>query len=163
MRQRGRLPRIPSQSQSEVLPLSFDQWLRQVRPRRQRPGYKNCLAPPKGANAPKGGDGHRVAVLPDILVHTRDPDADEFVVLACDGIWDRLTNRDCADLVRALACDVEGGETDPGLVCEEVIDTALELDSRDNMTCCVAFFPAAGLGRKARGGGVAGRRAEREF
>ena len=33
------------------------------------------------------------------------------------------------------------GETDVGMICEEVIDTALELDSRDNMTCCVVIFP----------------------
>ena len=60
--------------------------------------------------------------------------------MACDGIWDRLTNKDCADIVKSLVHDE--GETDVGLICEEVIDTALELDSRDNMTCCVVLFPS---------------------
>lgn len=86
---------------------------------------------------------YRVTVYPDIIVHKREPAKDEFVVLACDGIWDRLTNRDCSDLVRSLIYNC--GEMDVGLICEEVIDTALELDSRDNMTCCVVLFPGANV------------------
>ncbi|EED88574.1 predicted protein, partial [Thalassiosira pseudonana CCMP1335] len=78
--------------------------------------------------------GQRVSVVPDIIIHPRDYGKDEYIVLACDGVWDRLTNRDCSTLVRTL---LEEGETDVGLMCEEVIDTALELDSRDNMTCAV--------------------------
>mmetsp|Transcript_2554 Transcript_2554/g.4912 ORF Transcript_2554/g.4912 Transcript_2554/m.4912 type:complete len:560 (-) Transcript_2554:1774-3453(-) len=83
----------------------------------------------------------RVSVCPDIVVHPRDYANDEYIVLACDGVWDRLTNRDCAALVRTLISDE--GESDPGLVCEEIIDHCLELDSRDNMTCAVVVFPAA--------------------
>ena len=112
-------------------------------------GYKNCSE--RAAQQSRGSvsslfgkiagpKDHRVTVHPDILVHTRDPYNDEFVVLACDGIWDRLTNKDCADIVKSLVHDE--GETDVGLICEEVIDTALELDSRDNMTCCVVLFPS---------------------
>jgi len=86
-----------------------------------------------------GPKDHRVTVTPDILVYKREPTKDEFIVLACDGIWDRLSNKDCSDLVKSLIHDES--ETDVGLICEEVIDTALELDSRDNMTCCVVLFP----------------------
>ena len=86
----------------------------------------------------------RVSSTPDLTVHVRRPGEDEFVLLACDGIWDRLTNRDASDLVHKLIHDE--GETDVGLVCEEIIDTALELDSRDNMTCLLAVFPQAGMG-----------------
>ncbi|KAL9190481.1 hypothetical protein ACHAXT_007692 [Thalassiosira profunda] len=115
-------------------------------------GYKNCRerddasssGSSHGSSSPESRQeseprDHRVTVHPDILVHPRDPSKDEFVVLACDGIWDRLSNRDCASLVRSLVH--EEGETDVGLVCEEIIDTALERDSRDNMTCCVVLFP----------------------
>eukprot|EP00573_Skeletonema_grethae_P013483 CAMPEP_0201695394 /NCGR_PEP_ID=MMETSP0578-20130828/7362_1 /ASSEMBLY_ACC=CAM_ASM_000663 /TAXON_ID=267565 /ORGANISM="Skeletonema grethea, Strain CCMP 1804" /LENGTH=520 /DNA_ID=CAMNT_0048181237 /DNA_START=24 /DNA_END=1586 /DNA_ORIENTATION=+ len=109
----------------------------------------------------------RVSAVPDILVHTRDAAKDEYIVLACDGIWDRLTNRDCAKLVRKLV--QEEGETDIGLVCEEVIDTCLELDSRDNMTCCVVAFPGGISGAKhslmsraTHKVGVLKRRQERE-
>ena len=117
-------------------------------------GYKNCSerSAQQSFNGTRGRSvsslfgkiagpkDHRVTVHPDILVHTRDPYNHEFVVLACDGIWDRLTNKDCADLIKSLVHDE--GETDVGLICEEVIDTALELDSRDNMTCCVVLFPS---------------------
>lgn len=109
----------------------------------------------------------RVSAVPDILVHTRDAVRDEYIVLACDGIWDRLTNRDCAKLVRKLI--QEEGETDIGLVCEEVIDTCLELDSRDNMTCLVVAFPGGSGVRpgfisraSSKMGGVMRRRQERE-
>ncbi|KAL3811498.1 hypothetical protein ACHAXA_004406 [Cyclostephanos tholiformis] len=101
-------------------------------------GYKNCSTKESGdsSNEPKD---HRVTAHPDILVYAREPMNDEFLVLACDGIWDRLTNKDCSDLIRSLVN--HEGETDVGLICEEVIDTALELDSRDNMTCCIVMFP----------------------
>ena len=84
----------------------------------------------------------------DVVVQICDPTRDEFVVLACDGICDRLTNRDCADLVRNLVH--REGETDVGLVCEEVIDEALEKESRDNMTACAVFLPAAMMHRPAK-------------
>jgi serine/threonine protein phosphatase PrpC len=81
-----------------------------------------------------------VTVDPDIIVHTRDYEKDEYIVLACDGVWDRLTNRDAATLVRSC---LDEGESDVGLVCEEIIDTALEMDSRDNMTAALIVFPGA--------------------
>ena len=37
----------------------------------------------------------------------------------------------------------DGGEVDVGLICKEVVDTSFELDSHDNMTCCVVLFLAA--------------------
>lgn len=125
-------------------------------------GYKRCR-PKKAKGGPKtktqhnnqsvgnGNDDDHVAVCPDILVHTREPAKDEFLVLACDGIWDRLSNRDCADLVRKLIREED--ETDVGLMCEEVIDTALELDSRDNMTVCLVVFPGANTGGGGNGNG----------
>ena len=112
-----------------------------------------------------GAKDQRVTVYPDILIHPRDYSNDEYIVLACDGVWDRLTNRDCASLVRTL---IDEGESDPGLVCEEIIDTCLELDSRDNMTCAVVIFPGAKMHSKAPSSnspdsvGVLKRRAERE-
>jgi hypothetical protein len=115
----------------------------------------------------KGQKEYRVTVHPDILVYVREPSNDEFLVLACDGIWDRLTNKDCSDLVRSLV--YRDGETDVGLMCEEVIDTALELDSRDNMTCCIVMFPGSNMGRQSTNSsssssvnGVMKRRLDRE-
>lgn len=41
-----------------------------------------------------------VTALPDVLEHKLDTSSDEFVVLACDGIWDCLTSQQVVDFVR---------------------------------------------------------------
>jgi serine/threonine protein phosphatase PrpC len=124
-------------------------------------GYKNCK---DGATSNKPKD-HRVTAHPDILVYAREPMNDEFLVLACDGIWDRFTNKDCSSLIRSLVN--RESETDVGLICEEVIDTALELDSRDNMTCCIVMFPGFNMCRQISKSstllGVMKRRLDREM
>lgn len=40
-----------------------------------------------------------VTAFPDIMEHKLDYDRDEFVILACDGIWDCLSSQECVDLV----------------------------------------------------------------
>lgn len=119
----------------------------------------------------------QVSAKPDIKVHKLDG-TEEFLVLACDGIWDVMTNEELCAYVRKLMRD---GETDLGLVAEEVIDYCLRagryghhvgthrLDhvsdcwcsraSRDNMSIIVVKFPNAEVGE---GGGVKAIRAERE-
>ena len=59
----------------------------------------------------------KVSPIPDILVQSRQNDVDEFVVVACDGIWDVQSNQDC---VQEVAQMVMEGETNMGLICEEV-------------------------------------------
>lgn len=39
-----------------------------------------------------------VTPTPDIFVH-QITDQDEFIVLACDGVWDVMTNQEVCDLV----------------------------------------------------------------
>ena len=41
----------------------------------------------------------QVSCEPDVHVHVRRADADQFVVLACDGIWDVMTNQECAKYI----------------------------------------------------------------
>jgi len=59
----------------------------------------------------------KVSPVPDIIVQNRDPKEDEFIIIACDGIWDVQTNQEC---VRMVADMFSEGESDLGLVAEEV-------------------------------------------
>eukprot|EP00732_Lithocolla_globosa_P005719 Lithocolla_globosa_v1_NODE_6129_length_1129_cov_192.183844.p1 type:complete len:321 gc:universal NODE_6129_length_1129_cov_192.183844:149-1111(+) len=82
-----------------------------------------------------------VTAFPD--VHERKIIADdEFMVLACDGIWDVLSNQDVADFVRPKLA--AGMALDK--VCEELMDRCLATDSIsvgvgcDNMTVVIVAF-----------------------
>ena len=59
----------------------------------------------------------KVSPVPDIIVQNRNEEEDEFIVIACDGIWDVQTNQECVQMVSDIFAE---GESDVGLVCEEV-------------------------------------------
>ena len=93
-------------------------------------------------------DKQKVIVKPDIAVYPRDEQNDEFMVIACDGIWDVASNKQCTDFVQTLLSE---GELDLGNICEEALDTCLDRNSRDNMTMMLVGFP----GIKADSSGTA--------
>jgi len=99
-----------------------------------------------------GLERQKVSPLPDIIVKPRNEEKDEFLILACDGIWDVLSNQECIKVVTDIFNE---GETDVGLVCEELLDTCLRLGSKDNMTSLIVKLPALKIGE---GGGVQARR-----
>ena len=59
----------------------------------------------------------KVSPIPDVVFHERDAAHDEFVIVACDGIWDVQSNYDAVQTVGDL---FKEGESDLGLICEEV-------------------------------------------
>lgn len=59
----------------------------------------------------------KVSPIPDLVFHERDAAHDEFVIIACDGIWDVQSNYDAVQTVGDL---FKEGESDLGLICEEV-------------------------------------------
>jgi len=61
----------------------------------------------------------KVSPVPDIIVQNRNENEDEFIVIACDGIWDVQTNQECVQMVADIFSE---GEADMGLICEEVSD-----------------------------------------
>ncbi|KAH0549696.1 Protein phosphatase 1B [Cotesia glomerata] len=80
-----------------------------------------------------------VSPEPEIFVRDRDMEHDEFLVLACDGIWDVMTNQDLCDFINSrllLTDDLEA-------VNNQVVDTYLHKCSRDNMSIVLVTFPAA--------------------
>ena len=81
----------------------------------------------------------KVIVLPDVMVYPRYDKDDEFMILACDGIWDVASNTQCTNFVQVLLSE---GENDLGNICEEILDTCLDRQSRDNMTIMLVGLPA---------------------
>eukprot|EP00070_Physeter_catodon_P048761 XP_028355655.1 probable protein phosphatase 2C 11 [Physeter catodon] len=76
---------------------------------------------------------------------TRICEDDEFLILACDGIWDCKTNQEAVDFVRERL--QRAGTSDTATlrrICEELCDDCLAEDPLqseghgcDNMTCLV--------------------------
>jgi serine/threonine protein phosphatase PrpC len=100
-------------------------------------------------------DLQKVTCIPDFVLVDRDPRHDEFILLACDGVWDVLSCRGCGDLLQTL---FDEGENSLGLVVEELLDVCLDKQSKDNMTALLVAFPQLRVGK---GGGVATRRSIR--
>ncbi|KAB5588992.1 Protein phosphatase [Ceratobasidium theobromae] len=80
-----------------------------------------------------------VTANPDITEHDVTEE-DEFIVLACDGIWDCLTSQQVIDCVRRLVAQ----RKDLGEICEIIMDRCVAPDSDigagigcDNMTIMV--------------------------
>lgn len=101
-------------------------------------------------------EDQKVSPIPDIIVQSRHANDDEFIIIACDGIWDVQTNPDCIKMVSEIFGE---GEKDIGLVCEEVLDVCLGKGSKDNMTALIIRLEAQ---KDGQGGGVKARREERE-
>lgn len=59
------------------------------------------------------------------------PEMDEFMILACDGIWDVMSDQDAVDLVRDVA------NTDPKLAASMIVSESLNRRTTDNLTCIV--------------------------
>ncbi len=70
----------------------------------------------------------------------RQPEQDEYLVLACDGVWDVMTNQDVASFVCERTLE---GIDDLGSLAESLIDEGLNRNSRDNMSAVIVAFAAA--------------------
>ncbi|CAK9814010.1 Protein phosphatase 1B [Anthophora quadrimaculata] len=80
-----------------------------------------------------------VSPEPEIFVRDRDDEHDEFLVLACDGIWDVMNNEDLCNFIHSRLLLTDNLEA----VTNQVIDTCLYKGSRDNMSIVLVTFPAA--------------------
>ncbi|KAJ8561659.1 hypothetical protein ON010_g8019 [Phytophthora cinnamomi] len=138
------------------------------------------------ANTKLPAEQQQVSAEPDIEVQNIDG-TEEFLILACDGIWDVMSNDELCAYIRQL---MNNGESDLKLIAEEILDNCLRAGrhvgfylasyvlcfavlmdtncrtcrcyflyrSRDNMSVVIVKFPGAKLGE---GGGVRKIREER--
>uniref|UniRef100_A0A1L8DL16 Protein phosphatase 2c n=1 Tax=Nyssomyia neivai TaxID=330878 RepID=A0A1L8DL16_9DIPT len=77
-----------------------------------------------------------VSPEPEIFHHSRDQ-ADNFLVLACDGVWDVMNNDDVCSFIHSRLQITNNLEE----VANQVIDTCLHKGSRDNMSIIIIVFP----------------------
>eukprot|EP00929_Paragymnodinium_shiwhaense_P023047 TRINITY_DN14522_c0_g1_i2.p1 TRINITY_DN14522_c0_g1~~TRINITY_DN14522_c0_g1_i2.p1 ORF type:complete len:878 (+),score=286.47 TRINITY_DN14522_c0_g1_i2:164-2797(+) len=129
-------------------------------------GIWRCILPPKrrllsgivglavsrsfGDKEFKGPD--IVSAEPEITIHEVDWDADEFVILATDGIWDVITDKDAVKIVRKVFKEedaLEAAQTEkppPGTksanekACEALVKRAGEKGSVDDKTAVIVRF-----------------------
>ncbi|KAH8267927.1 hypothetical protein KR026_011167 [Drosophila bipectinata] len=86
----------------------------------------------------KGQCEQLVSPEPEIFCQSRQ-DTDEFLVLACDGIWDVMTNEDVCSFIHSrmrVTSDLVN-------IANQVVDTCLHKGSRDNMSIIIIAFPGA--------------------
>jgi protein phosphatase 1G len=95
-----------------------------------------------------------ITALPDVKSITLD-DSDEFMVLACDGIWNVMSSQDVVDFVRAR---IQAGTAKLSVICEEMFEFCLAPDTSgdgtgcDNMTCVIVSFNGLTSGVATRTG-----------
>ena len=87
-----------------------------------------------------------IVCIPDVTIHKRDPSRDRFLVLACDGVWDVMSNEQVGEFVLNKVEHLKGLQStlSPTILPEvgdELLKTCLELGSTDNMSVLVIAFP----------------------
>ena len=81
----------------------------------------------------------KVSPEPDITVVERDREADDFLLLACDGIWDVMPN---AGVCRFVKQCLRKNEQDLTGACEALVNRCLNLGSQLHTTS-QTFWPVA--------------------
>lgn len=90
-------------------------------------------------NTSRPQTAQKVISVPDYTMCKCSPG--DFLVLACDGIFDVMTNKQVVSFVHAqLTAQQKKRRSDPAAVASLLIDRCLTLGSRDNMTAMVVVF-----------------------
>merc|ERR1719158_1931205 len=83
----------------------------------------------------KGQCEQLVSPEPEIFIRSRNQQ-DEFLVIACDGIWDVMQNDDLMAYIVSRLQVTENLES----ICNQVVDTCLHKGSQDNMSIVLVTF-----------------------
>jgi len=99
-----------------------------------------------------------VSCLPDFEIQPRNPGINDFIIIACDGLWDVFSNKDAVDEVRAIIYE---GETNIALIAEEMLDLALHKGSNDNVSAIIIKLSGMPFFQGTEKNGVLQRREKR--
>jgi protein phosphatase 1B len=105
------------------------------------------------SNPTLGPEQQAVTVIPEVKTHKRSP-KDWYLVLACDGIWDVMSNEQVADfVVQQVDKLVAADEADIlPKVGDLLLAECLNLGSKDNMS--VVIVSLSGTAKKVGSAGV---------
>ncbi|KAF8357882.1 ppm-2, partial [Pristionchus pacificus] len=93
-------------------------------------------------NPKKSPEEQMVTAYPDVIRMPLVPETHEFILLACDGIWDVMTNQEVVDFVRERVAIGKDAKT----ICEELLSRCLAPDCQmgglgcDNMTAVLVLL-----------------------
>ncbi|KAK1339770.1 hypothetical protein QTO34_018326 [Cnephaeus nilssonii] len=87
----------------------------------------------------KGPTGQLVSPEPDVRDTERSEEDGQFIILACDGIWNVMGKEELCDFLRSRLEVTDDLEK----VCNEVVDTSLYEGRRDNVSVIWICFPNA--------------------
>lgn len=76
-----------------------------------------------------------VSCLPDMKIVERT-NQDQFMALACDGVFDMFSNNELAQVIRSNFAETE----DLSVTAERILDISLNKGSTDNMTIIIIAF-----------------------
>lgn len=99
-----------------------------------------------------------VSCEPEFEVRLRNHFEDQYVIIACDGLWDVFDNEGATAEIRKIIAE---GETNVSLISEEIVDQAFLKGSTDNISAIVVLLQPIVL-TNVIGGGVRARRQKRE-
>ena len=84
---------------------------------------------------------HRMLALVPFPTSVVSPSAQcQFIVIACDGIWDVLSDAEAVTLVREFCGGSSGSTSKAARAAQYLIDTAIARGTTDNVTAMVVFL-----------------------
>jgi len=100
-----------------------------------------------------------VTAYPELMEQTLR-EGDEFLVIACDGIWDVMTSQQCIDFVRSRL----KSDTPLSIICEQMADECMAPDTKgsgigcDNMSVVIVMLKDTAWNTAADGKKTLGQR-----
>lgn len=83
----------------------------------------------------KGADGGPLSAEPELMSTTLTKE-DEFLIIACDGVWDVFRSQNAVDFARRRLQE----HNDPVMCSKDLVDEALKRKSGDNLAVVVVCF-----------------------
>ena len=130
------------------------------------PNSKNMLAMARAfgdfdfkSNEDLSPSRQAVICTPETVVRSRNMDEDMYLILACDGVWDVMTDEEVGFFVAQKASEryVNAPKNENmdvlASVGDDLLSHCMEKGSQDNMSVLILAFPASGLKSKDKGGG----------